>query len=303
MISAKAPRRRRLSAEAQQMLPWCVALSAAAHVLLLAGIAPPSHGAQAGPRTAHAGGRPARDVRLRLIQPVEIPFVSATAATAAAASAAVAMAATPSSAAPAPDGAATVADALAPTGLVSSARTAEAQVDAASASASDASGEAGAGIEATEGGYVPRPLLSVAPAPVIPVVIAVPPASATGRLIGRYSGVLALYIDEEGRVRRVEAESPAMPAAMERAAREAFLAARFSSGQVAGRAVKSRIRVEVVFDDGPASSASAPASASASAASAAPRDGASAASRAGASASPAGPARSGSAPPGPQRSP
>ena len=257
MISAKAPRGRRLSAEARQMLRWCVALSAAAHVLLLAGIASSPHPSRAGGWTAHAGGRPTRTASVRLIQPASTPFVAATA------SAAVAMPSAPASAASI-SGAAMVADGFAPTGFVSSARTAQAKASAASASASDAVGETGEGTEAPEGGYVPRPLLSVAPEPVIPVVIAVPPAAAAGRLIGRYSAVLALYIDEEGRVRRVEAESPALPEPMERAARQAFLAARFSPGQVAGQVVKSRIRVEVVFDDEPASSAAALAASAAS---------------------------------------
>lgn len=255
MISAKAPRGRRLSAEARQMLRWCVALSAAAHVLLLAGIASSPHPSRAGGWTAHAGGRPTRTASVRLIQPASTPFVAATA------SAAVAMPSAPASAASI-SGAAMVADGFAPTGFVSSARTARAKASA--ASASDAVGETGEGTEAPEGGYVPRPLLSVAPEPVIPVVIAVPPAAAAGRLIGRYSAVLALYIDEEGRVRRIEAESPALPEPMERAARQAFLAARFSPGQVAGQVVKSRIRVEVVFDDEPASSAAALAASAAS---------------------------------------
>jgi hypothetical protein len=76
---------------------------------------------------------------------------------------------------------------------------------------------------------------------------------------------------------------------MARAARAAFMNARFTPGQVDGHPVKSRIRVEVVFDDGPEFAASAAATASA----------ASAPSRASSAASAASAARAASA----QRSP
>ena len=141
-------------------------------------------------------------------------------------------------------------DAAPPTVPVPSAPTALAQ--AAAARASEAVRPTSDGTAPGEGGYLPRPLLSVVPEPVIPVAIAAPATAAADRPIGGHRGVLALYIDEAGRVRRVEAEPPALPEPMERAAREAFLAARFSPGQVAGQVVKSRIRVEVVFDDAPA---------------------------------------------------
>jgi hypothetical protein len=141
--------------------------------------------------------------------------------------------------------------------------------------------------DAVGGGYVPRQYLSVPPLATEPVVIPTSPGSVD---VGRRVGVLALYIDEQGRVRRVEAEPPALPEAMERAAREAFMGARFSPGQVDGHVVKSRIRVEVVFDDGPESPASAAGAASSASA---------ATSNAGAAALSAGPAKAASA----QRSP
>lgn len=254
MISAaKARHGRRLSAEARRMLPWCVALSGTLHVLLLTAlVSVPRPGGHAGP----GGRQSARIVRVRLAASDVAPIVAA----AQPASAVVA----PGSVPPVPASGASMA---ADTPLVatrrpwlpepaSSASAAALVRGAAEAGATEnAAGEVGT---ALADGYVPRPQLSIAPEPVIPVVIATPPDTAsTGRLIGRYSGVLVLYIDEQGRVRRIEAEQPALPEAMERAAREAFLGARFLPGQVDGRVVKSRIRIEVVFDDGPLPAASA----------------------------------------------
>jgi protein TonB len=97
--------------------------------------------------------------------------------------------------------------------------------------------------------YVPRPLLSMAPFARAPVVIAPPPDETA---IGRHQGILSLFIDEEGRVQHIAADKDApLPPAFEQAAREAFLAAQFAPGQIDGRAVKSRVRVEVVFDNTP----------------------------------------------------
>ena len=99
------------------------------------------------------------------------------------------------------------------------------------------------------GDYVPRPLLSVAPLSKAPIILNTPPEVEAGGT--RVQGVLALFIDEEGVVQGIEAQEPHLPSAFERAARDAFMAARFSPGELNGRAVKSRIRVEVVFDSTP----------------------------------------------------
>lgn len=96
--------------------------------------------------------------------------------------------------------------------------------------------------------YIPRPLLSVAPVARAPVVIGSPPDEPG---VGRHVGILSLFIDEEGRVRHISASEPLLPPAFEQAAREAFMAAQFSPGQVDGVAVRSRVRVEVVFDNTP----------------------------------------------------
>ena len=59
--------------------------------------------------------------------------------------------------------------------------------------------------------------------------------------------VLRLYIDEEGSVETVAAESADRTGAFEAAAREAFAAARFLPGIKGGLPVKAVVRVEVLF--------------------------------------------------------
>jgi len=96
--------------------------------------------------------------------------------------------------------------------------------------------------------YFPRAMLSLVPRPVEPVLIDYPPIDNDE---GHYSSELILFIDERGQVARVKVDGDALPPALEAAARSAFLSARFHAGEVEGRAVKSRIRVEVVFDSRP----------------------------------------------------
>ena len=97
--------------------------------------------------------------------------------------------------------------------------------------------------------YVPRPLLTVPPVARTPVTFAAP----DGEMIrGRHVGVLSLFIDEHGQVQRIEADDAvSLPDALAQAAREAFMAAQFAPGEIDGTAVKSSVRVEVVFDDAP----------------------------------------------------
>jgi len=80
------------------------------------------------------------------------------------------------------------------------------------------------------------------------IVLEPPPGEMVS---ARLVGILLLFIDEQGRVQRVDAEEPTLPPAFEQVAREAFMAAEFSPGEVDGRAVKSHQRVEVVFDYAP----------------------------------------------------
>lgn len=98
-------------------------------------------------------------------------------------------------------------------------------------------------------GYVPRPLLTEPPVLLAPVVIG-EPGSTDEPPVGIRKGILALYIDGEGRVRAVLGEDPILPADYEQAAREAFLAARYAPGRINGKAVRSRVRVEVQFSGG-----------------------------------------------------
>ncbi|SDJ04492.1 energy transducer TonB [Variovorax sp. OV700] len=96
--------------------------------------------------------------------------------------------------------------------------------------------------------YVPRPLLTVPPVAKTPVIFAAP----EGEMFrGRHVGVLSLFIDEHGQVQRIEADAASLPEAFEQAARDAFMAAQFSPGEIDGAAVKSRVWVEVIFDDMP----------------------------------------------------
>lgn len=76
--------------------------------------------------------------------------------------------------------------------------------------------------------------------------------------IGRHTAILALFIDETGLVRRVRVDGPSLPKPMEEAARDAFLQAHFSPGEIDGRRVKSLIRIEVVFDNSPIAAAEGP---------------------------------------------
>lgn len=99
-----------------------------------------------------------------------------------------------------------------------------------------------------DGDYFSRALLSLAPRPIDPVVIDYP---ALEKDSGHHVSELTLFIDETGRVARVRVDGPSLPPALEDAARRAFAAARFRPGEAEGRAVKSQIRVEVVFDNRP----------------------------------------------------
>lgn len=102
------------------------------------------------------------------------------------------------------------------------------------------------GIATADDQYFARSLLSVAPAPLQPVLIAYP--AFTGDA-GRYVSELSLFIDETGTVVKVRVDGDPLPPPLEAAARSAFLSARFRPGEVAERgAVKSRIRIEVTFD-------------------------------------------------------
>lgn len=96
--------------------------------------------------------------------------------------------------------------------------------------------------------YVPRPQLSVPPLAQAPVLIAPPAGDFEPQ---RVVGVLSLYINEYGAVDHVASTGDELPPAFEQAAIAAFQHITFTPGQLDGQAVKSRIKVEVVFDNTP----------------------------------------------------
>lgn len=96
--------------------------------------------------------------------------------------------------------------------------------------------------------YVPRPRLSLPPQAATRVIV---PFPAQVDATGRFTAVLALFIDEDGIVRRVRVDDSTLPSSMQDAATQAFLQAHFLPGQVQGQVVKSLIHIEVVFDNTP----------------------------------------------------
>ena len=96
--------------------------------------------------------------------------------------------------------------------------------------------------------FFARNALDIGPYPTQPVMIDYPPDVEGG---GTHTSELALFIDENGKVIRMRVEGHALPSAMEEAARRAFMGTVFSPGQVEGLPVRSRIKVEVVFEEGP----------------------------------------------------
>lgn len=96
-----------------------------------------------------------------------------------------------------------------------------------------------------DGGYVPRPQLTVPPVLLTDVTIDEPPGLT--EIGGIRSGVLALYIDDTGRVRHIRTDDWLLPPEYEEAARNAFSKARYRPGEIDGRPVKSRVRVLVTF--------------------------------------------------------
>ncbi|HEX6706283.1 MAG TPA: energy transducer TonB [Albitalea sp.] len=103
-----------------------------------------------------------------------------------------------------------------------------------------------------EGGdeaYLPRSALTVGPAPRAAILVPYPSFEGdTGRYIAR----LTLFIDQTGQVRRVEIDDPSsLPPALQAAARDTFMNAPFSPGQLDGQAVRSRVRIEVSFTSEP----------------------------------------------------
>jgi hypothetical protein len=99
------------------------------------------------------------------------------------------------------------------------------------------------------GAFLPRSLLSVGPTALDEVRLPWPDGVTLDGAIGLHlTGTLALFIDETGAVRDVQAEDDSLPAEFIGVARSAFLSARFRPGERDGRPVRSRLRVEVAFE-------------------------------------------------------
>jgi protein TonB len=97
--------------------------------------------------------------------------------------------------------------------------------------------------------------LSVRPSPSTAISL---PEPGGGETQGR--AVMTLFIDEHGRVLRTRVESSTLAADYEGAARQVFAQAPFHPGMIDGRAVKSRLRVEVVVEEVAGAVAPAPSS-------------------------------------------
>lgn len=94
--------------------------------------------------------------------------------------------------------------------------------------------------------YLPRSALDQGPEPLAPVVVPYP--DGVQARSGRLTLQLAVYIDENGHVRRTEPVGDRLEAAFERAANDAFLQARFRPGERQGQAVKTRLLIELAFE-------------------------------------------------------
>ena len=96
-----------------------------------------------------------------------------------------------------------------------------------------------------DGEYLTRSALTAAPKAHGPVAIDYPYFDGEAN---HYVAEFDLFIDDSGGVVRVVSATPDLPLLLSAAVRDAFLAARFTPGEVDGLAVRSRIRIEVTFD-------------------------------------------------------
>ena len=92
---------------------------------------------------------------------------------------------------------------------------------------------------------LPRSILTIGPRLRAPVLIDFPALASEA---DRYAGEFELLIDDTGGVVRVLAATPELPSLLVDAVRTAFLSASFIPGEIKGRPVRSRIRIEVTFD-------------------------------------------------------
>lgn len=93
--------------------------------------------------------------------------------------------------------------------------------------------------------YIPRPLLSKAPQPREAVFLEWPDFSGED---SHYEAVAALYIDESGLVQAVRLEQGQLPEPLLMTVKQTFEGRRFHPGELQGQAVKSRVYIELSFD-------------------------------------------------------
>lgn len=107
---------------------------------------------------------------------------------------------------------------------------------------------AGGGQRSVSEEYHPRARLSSPPVPLQQITVQWP----GGReLPERVAVVFILHIDELGVVREVIPEAQKSLPDVDEAVKKAFLGAKYSPGRIGGRPVRSRIRIEVVFESAP----------------------------------------------------
>lgn len=95
--------------------------------------------------------------------------------------------------------------------------------------------------------YFDAALLSIRPRAVTEIHL---PEPETNGFAGTLGATLVLYISREGAVSRIDIEESSLPPDFEVTTREAFEGAVFSPGRIDGRAVNSRLRIDVTFDGG-----------------------------------------------------
>lgn len=97
-----------------------------------------------------------------------------------------------------------------------------------------------------DGDYLPRDQLTRGPVPQQSIDLVYPDLAP----VGQFRTVLTLFIDDQGVVRRVrfdEADETGLPPVLEEAARQAFLRSSFTPGELDGRPIRSRLRIEVAY--------------------------------------------------------
>ena len=103
--------------------------------------------------------------------------------------------------------------------------------------------------EFNEDEYIPVARLAVRPRAMGRISVPYPPDVDR---TGVSSAKLTLFIDEEGTVVKLKVDDSDLPPQFQETANNAFAQARFKPGRTDDHAVKSRMRIEVMFDGGPA---------------------------------------------------